>query len=114
MSFGSLRSLVLGINQAVHGVTATITRPAPDQAPITTTVIWTVEPVSDTQPYGTDLRRGDSRKVLTLSKADVPTVPRGTVVVAAEIDGESAKTWVIDGIERALADQWRVFVKLQN
>jgi hypothetical protein len=38
----------------------------------------------------------------------------GTMIVAAEIDGDAAKTWVVDGIERALADQWRAFVKLKN
>jgi hypothetical protein len=34
VSFGSLRALAFGINQAVHGVPATVTRPAPDNTPI--------------------------------------------------------------------------------
>jgi hypothetical protein len=114
MSFGSLRSLVLGINQAVHGVTATITRPAPDNAPIVTTVIWAIEPAGDGQPYGSDLHRIDSRKVLAISKADVPTLDRGTLVVAPELAGGANRTWQVEGIERSLADQWRAFVKLKN
>ena len=122
MSFGSLRSLVLGINQAVLGVTAaSVTRPAPDNTPITVgadghplKVIWAVEPVSDGQPYGSDLHRVEPRKVLAVSRADVPTLPRGTTITAPGIDGEANKTWVVDGLERTLADQWRAFVKLQN
>lgn len=114
MSFGSLRALAFGISQAVHGVPATITRPAPNNTPITTTVIWAVAPVSDGQPYGSALHRIDSRKVMAIARADVPTLDTGTVIVAAEVDGESAKTWVVDGIERTLADQWRAFVKLKN
>lgn len=114
MSFGSLRSLVLGINQAVHGVAATVTRPAPDNAPIATSVIWLVEPVGDPQPYGSDFRRGEPRRIAAIAKSDVPELPRGTLIVAPEIAGAANKTWLMDGIERSLADQWRVFVKLSN
>jgi hypothetical protein len=115
VSFGSLRGLVLGIGQDVLGVPATITRPAPLNTPIATTAIWLVEPVSDGQPYGTDFRRGAPRKVLVIAKADVPECPdRGTVIVAPEVAGESNKTWLVDGTDRVLADQWRVIVKLQN
>jgi hypothetical protein len=114
VSFGSLRALAFGISQAVHGVPATVTRPAPDNTPIVTTVIWAVAPVSDGQPYGSMLHRVDSRKVMAISRSDVPTLDMGTMIVAAEIDGDAAKTWVVDGIERALADQWRAFVKLKN
>lgn len=114
MSFGSLRALAFGINQAVLGVPATVTRPAPNNTPIVTTVIWAVAPASDGQPYGSALHRVDSRKVMAISRSDVPTLDNGTVIVAAEIDGDTAKTWVVDGIERTLADQWRAFVKQRN
>lgn len=112
--FGPLRSLVLELNQAVHGVSATVTRPAPDNAPIATTVIWLVEPANDAQPYGSDFRRGEPRRLMAITKADVPTMPRGTVVVAPEVPDGPDRTWLLDGIERALADQWRVFVRLSN
>lgn len=114
MSFAPLRTLVLSVNQAVHGVSATVTRPAPDSTPIDTTVIWSVEPVSEGQPYGSDFHRVEPRKVLVVSRADVPTLPRGTTITAPEVDGEANKAWVVDGLERTLADQWRAFVKLQN
>lgn len=110
----SLRSLVLSINQAVHGVSATITRPSPDDAPIAATVIWGVEPVTDGQPYGSDLRRVEPRRLMTVARGDVPTLPRGTEIIAPELAGQADKTWVVDGLERTLADQWRAFVKLKN
>lgn len=112
--FGPLRSLVLGLNQAAHGVDATVTRPAPDNAPIATKVIWVLEPVGDGQPFGTDFRRGDPRRVLAIVKADVPTLPRGTVVLAPDVDGGTVHTWLVDGIDRALDDQWRAVMKLSN
>jgi len=109
-----LRSLVLSINQAVLGVPATVIRPAPENAPIATTVIWVVEPVGDGQPYGTDLRRGDPRLVMAIAKADVPTLPRGTLIEAPDVAGGSNATWLVDGFDRVLADQWRAIVKLSN
>lgn len=96
------------------GVPAVVTRPVPDATPITTTVMWVADPLADGQAYGTDFHRGDPRRILALVRSVVPTVPRGTVIVAAEAAGESSKTWVIDGLDRALTDQWRVFVKQQN
>lgn len=114
MTFGPLRSLVLSLNQATHGVTATVTRPAPDNTPIATTGIWEVAPKDDSQPYGTDFRKVDRRRVMALARADLPTLPRGTTIVAPEtLDGEN-KTWVVDGLERVDADTWRVIVLLSN
>jgi hypothetical protein len=112
MSFGSLRALAFGINQAVHGVPATIT-PHGGSA-ISTSVIWMVEPQSDPQPYGSDLRRADPRRIAAIAKADVPALERGDVIVAPEVEGETNKTWKVDGVDRSLVDQWRAIVKLQN
>lgn len=114
MNFGPLRSLVLSINQAVHGVAATVTRPAPDNAPIETTGIWQVAPLEEQQPFGTDFRRVEPRRVMVLSRADVPTIPRGTVIVAPEtLDGVD-KTWKVDGLDRTEGDHWRAIVVLVN
>lgn len=112
MSFGPLRALVFSVNQSVHGVPATVTPFG--GSPVSTQLIWMVEPATDGQPYGTDIRRSDPRRLAAISKADVPTLARGTVIAAPEVEGEADKTWVVDGFDRALADQWRVFVKLSN
>ena len=44
----------------------------------------------------------------------MPTLPRGTVIVAPEVQGGADKTWSVDGLEQSLTDQWRAFVKLTN
>lgn len=113
MSFGPLRSLVLSVNQAVHGVAATVTRPAPDGTPIETTVLWpSVAPVEDSQPYGTDFSRKGPRRVMAIPKVDVATLPIGTLIVAPEqIDGTN-KNWRVDALDRSEADTWRAIVML--
>jgi len=112
MDVGSLRSLVLSRNQAWHGVTATVTRPAPDDTPVSTTGIWSpFSPQQDDQPVGTDFRRREPRRVMALPRADLTNVPRGTSVVAPESPGGTDKTWVVDGLERVEADTWRVILK---
>jgi hypothetical protein len=111
MDLGPLRTLALSVNLNVHGVDATVTRPQPDDTPITTRGVWS-GPLDEGQPFGTDYRKVAPRKVLVLSKAAVPTVPRGTRIVAAEAPGGSAKTWQEDGHDGpAQADYWRVIVK---
>lgn len=112
MDLGPLRTLALEINLAAHGVSATVTRPAPDDTPVETTGIWHTAPPEDAQPYGTDFRRREPRRILALPRADLPTMPRGTTISAPETIGGTAKTWTVDGLERVEADTWRVLVTL--
>lgn len=112
MTFGPLRSLVLSLNQAAHGVAATVTRPAPDSTPISTTGIWAqTAPLEDAQPYGTMLQRRDPRRVMAIPRADVPTMPIGTTVVAPETIGGTNKTWRVESLERTEGDHWRVILR---
>jgi len=113
MDLGPLRTLALSLNLSAHGVPAVVTRPVPDEAPISTTGIWApTEPQQDGQPVGTDFRRLDSRRVLALPRSDVPSLPRGTTIVAALHSGGAEKTWIVDGLDRVEADTWRAIVKL--
>lgn len=112
--FGPLRSLVLELNQAAHGVDATVTRPAPDNAPIATTGIWVTAPLDEQQPHGTDLYRREPRRVMVLTRSTVPTLPRGTSVIAPERQGGANKNWVVDEVERAEGDHFRAILKLVN
>lgn len=114
MDLGPLRTLALEINLAAHGVAATVTRPAPDDTPIDTTAIWQTEPNQDAQPFGSDFIKTEPRRVLALPRSDVPTVPRGTLIVAPEATGGANKNWRADGLERTTADTWRVLVALVN
>ncbi len=112
MSFASLRTLVLSLNQSAHGVSATVTRVAPsDTTPITTTVLWpSAQPLQEDPAYGLDLGRKAPRRVMAISRADVPTLPMGTTVVAPEQPDGTNMTWRVDGMERVEADTWRAIV----
>ena len=100
MDARALFSSVLG----AFGVSAVVTRPGLD--PITTEVVW-VPPSPDFAPEGMDFKALSMRKVLAIPRSTVPTCPRGTVVVVAEIDGGSAQSFTVDGIERQEPDHHR-------
>lgn len=95
------------------GVPATVTRPAPDDDPVATTALWPGRwPLEERHPFGTDLQRRDPRRVLGLPKADVPHLPKGTLVVAPEEAGGPTRTWMVDNYEQHQpADLWLVLVK---
>lgn len=90
-----------------------VTRPAPDNAPIEATGVW-VTPLTELVPSGMDFRRAERKRVLSFSRAEVPTVPRGTAIVAPERDGDEDRTWRADGIEQDDADHIRVLVVLNE
>lgn len=114
MGLEGLRELVLGTNLAVHGVTATVTRLPPDDTPIETSAIWVTEgldqPVTEGVPFESALQRREPQRVLVLSLADVPTVPRGTLIVAPLVPGGADLMWRVDGSQLVDALQRRVFV----
>jgi hypothetical protein len=91
------------------GLPATVTRPAPDDTPIETTVVW-VAPLPEEMPVGGTFRRQEPRRIASLPLAEVPTVPRGTVIEAAEAEGLETQTWRVDGIERVEFDHTRAIV----
>ena len=105
----SLRALVLTKNFAVHGLPATVTRPAPDDVPIATRVIWLTTETTG-QPASGDFRRQDPRRIAVLMKAEVPTVPLATRIEAAERPGIPVGRWQVDGYVDMRADQHRVVV----
>lgn len=99
MDLGPLRTLALDLTTSAFGVAATVTRPAPDNTPIVTRGIWVTTALDETQPYGTDFKRRDPRRVFAVSKAAVPTLPRGTTVVAPLPEGGADHTWRVDGYD---------------
>lgn len=109
MDNGPLRALVLDINLTTHGVPATVTRPFPDDTPIVTRGIWLTWD-TDAPPTGTEFQRREPRKVLALRRLDVPTVPRGTVILAPQKGGDTVQAWRVDGTETVFADHVRVIV----
>lgn len=95
--------------QTAFGVPATVTRPAPDDEPIETIVVW-LPPIPNDAPAGFDLQRQDPKKVLSVPIADVPTVPRRTVIEAPEVRNGEIKRWRVDGFDRYEFDAVRVTV----
>jgi hypothetical protein len=91
------------------GVPVTVTRPLPDNDPIETVGIW-IDLAPMEMPPGMEFQRKEPQRVLALGRDDVPTVPRGTAVLAPETLGGPVKGWRIDGLERADADHHRVYL----
>ncbi len=85
------------------GVTATVTRPAPDSDPITTRVVWLapdqiVNPIGlDDQRFQPNFQRRDPVLIMALRRDEVPTVPRGTRIVAPPLNGHDDELWMVDG-----------------
>jgi hypothetical protein len=109
MDLGDLRALVLTTNLATHGIPVTVTRPFPDDTPIVTRGIWMTDTTGGV-PGSLDFQRREPTRVMVLSRAAVPTVPRGTRIVAPENPGGEDATWRVDAIERIEADHVRVMV----
>jgi hypothetical protein len=110
MDLGPLRALAvrLQFDNQVGAVDVTVTRPAPDNTPIECRGIWLTYATED-QP-GREFGRREARRIMALSKVDVPTVPRGTRIVAPELSGGDERIWQVDGFDRIEADHTRVIV----
>jgi len=91
------------------GLPAIVTRPAPDDTPIETTGVW-VAFTDDEAPTGLAIRRNELRRILVLPRSDVPTVPHGTTIAAAEVQGGEVFDWRADGTDRVDEDSIRVIV----
>lgn len=93
------------------GLPATVIRPAPDNAPVETTAIWTVEEGTDL-PAGNEMRRRDPRRILTVRRLDfaVPP-PRASLIDAPEYLGGPMKRWRVERIDRSEFDAWRLVVE---
>jgi hypothetical protein len=108
VSVRDLRVPVDPIFQA-FGVPATVTRPHPDDTPITTTIVWGAWPTEDAVD-GFGLQRREPRRVLSIRYDQVPTLPRGSLVDAPEVLGGVTKRWRVDMPERLDPDIGRFVV----
>lgn len=105
---GAIRALVLDANFSAHGVPAVIELPNGDE--VSATVIW-VGTGPEGSPAGLQLQRREQIHVLAVRRSEVPELPRGSLITAAEPTGDGAEaTWIVDGHERTEADQHRVTV----
>lgn len=108
MDLGPLRVLTRELTQAAFGVSATVTPPS--AAAVETTGVW-MTPADEPQPFGADFSRREPRRVLAIPITDtLTTIPRGTLIEAADEPGGTTKTWSVDGLERSEPGLMRVIV----
>lgn len=82
--------MVNQLSFSVHGVPARV-------GTIPTRVIWLAQPPIDVPP-GSPQRVQPHRSV-AISRADVPTLPVGTLITAAIRAGDAESVWRVDAIE---------------
>jgi hypothetical protein len=87
----------------------------PDGISVETRVFWLSSTVE--VPPGTELRRAEMRRILVIPRADVPSVPRGTVVsvlggslVDAEESPCDPNLWRVDAVDHVDVDHVRAIV----
>lgn len=99
----------VGVMFATMGVPAVVTRPAPDDTPISTRVIWET-PLTGDEPTGSTFSRREPARMVSLLRSEVPTVPKKTRIVAAELTGGTERTWSVERDVDVLADVVRVLI----
>ena len=60
---------------------------------------------------GAEVARRELMRSLALRRAEVPSVPRGTLVTVAERSGLDAAEWIVDSFLKGTAEHHRVFVR---
>lgn len=108
MDLGALRTLALDLNVSAHGVDVTVQLPDASAA-IDTRGIWLTTDFAES-PIGADWPRHTARRTLVLTRAAVPAIPIGTIVVAPERPGIDPTRWRVDGYDMQRADHHRVTV----
>ncbi len=96
----------LGAALAAFGLPATVTLPG--EEPVDTTAIW-LGPVL-VEVEGVLVQTSGPQAVLALPRTDVPTVPRGTLIEAAEIDGGPVRSWSVEAVHAMTVDEVRLIV----
>lgn len=94
---------------AAFGVPATVTRPAPDDTPIATTIVWSSWITDDAVAAATFQRR-EARRVISIRLSEVPTLPTHTVIDAPVDVVATSQRWRVDGIDRIEHDIVRAIV----
>ena len=93
------------------GLPVTVTLPYADD--IVTRGIW-LTPRTEEIPSGGGVQKTNARHVLALRRDEVPSVPRGTIIVAPEQAGGADQTWRVDGVESIEGDHYRVSLVLDS
>lgn len=95
--------------QDAFGVPAQVTRPAPDNTMLPATVVW-MSPSTIGHPDGAAFQRREPIQVVAIARSEVPTLPRGTRLLAPLLFGGASETWVVEEVVLQDADSWSALV----
>jgi hypothetical protein len=109
MSLDAAWAVGQGAMFATMGVPAVVTRPEPDDTPIETSLIW-VASTTIADPSGAAFQRREAIRTAAVRRSAVATLPRGTRIVAPELQGGVARTWKVEHPDVLEADLIRVVV----
>jgi hypothetical protein len=112
VDLSALRAQVLALNFTAHGVDATVTPVGLDEIP-DIRAIWLTDETTE-QPAAAIAGRRQALKGMAFRKADVPSLPRGSRILAPLPTGGDPIEWVVDSLERSEADHWRVLVVIAS
>ncbi len=96
----------LGPALSVFGLPATAT--VPGGQPVATTAIWL--PSVSVESAGVFVSTDRPQAVLALPRADVSSIPRGTIIQVAEMEGGPVLAWVVEGVDDSRPDEIRLIV----
>jgi hypothetical protein len=97
----------MDVHVRAFSVAITVTPPLEDT--VDTYGIW-LSPLVEEDPIGTELARREPRRVMAITIEDLETIPRGTEIVAPEMENDEEITWLVDGTELKRADEIRVIL----
>ena len=111
MHVDTLQARAFAVLVATMGVPAVITGPVPDDQSVTTSVVWQDQPSDQSRPFGAEIARRELRRTLAVPRSALSSLPKGSLILAAERTGDTTKTWVVDGLTDVIdPDAFRVFV----
>lgn len=99
----------ISVAQSAFGISAQVLLPG-EVVPVEATVFWTGSLTEQHPLDGGGITRAEARRVLVLSRAEVPDVPRGTVVTCAEVDGAADEDWRVEEAAKTDGDHYRAVV----
>ena len=111
-------SMVDLVNSITHAAAATpvsvpIIFKTPSGSPIPTVGNW-MDPRIFEAPDGAGFQRGEGSHFMSVLIADIPSAPRGSVVVAPEVSGGLDKTWSVERSEPIVALGTRILILVET
>lgn len=103
MDLSALMAHASAVHFAAMGTDATVT--VPHGAAVTTRVIW-LPPVERTDLPGQEMGRLGRLQRLAIPKADIESAPAGTLIVAAPVEGGTARTWRVERLFDVVAHDY--------